>query len=67
VAGNVPPDRVKPAPLTIAELIVTGSVPVEVNVTGCMDAVPTVKLPNGKLAALTVNIGVELVLLPPTP
>ena len=67
VTGNVPPDSVKPVPLTAAELIVTGAVPVEVNVTGCVDAEPTVELPNAKLAALTVKIGVELLVLPPTP
>jgi hypothetical protein len=67
VTGNVPPDSVKPVPLTVAELIVTGAVPVEVNVTGCVDAEPTVELPNAKLAVLTVNIGVEVPLLPPTP
>ena len=67
VTGNVPPDSLKPVPLTVAELIVTGAVPVELNVTGCVDAEPTAELPNAKLAALTVNIGVELLLLPPTP
>jgi hypothetical protein len=67
VTGNVPPESVKPVPLTVAELIVTGAVPVEVNVTGCVDAEPTAELPNAKLAVLTVNIGVELPLLPPTP
>ena len=51
------PDIVKPAPLSVAELIVTGAVPVEVSVTGCVDAVFTVTLPNVRLAALTVNCG----------
>ena len=37
--------------------MVTGAVPVEVNVTGCVDAVSTVTLPNVRLAALTVNCG----------
>ena len=34
VTGNVAPDIVKPVPLNVAELMVTGAVPVEVNVTG---------------------------------
>ena len=60
VTGNVAPDIVKPVPLKVAELMVTGAVPVEVNVTGCVDAVFTVTLPNVRLAALTVSPGVEL-------
>ena len=57
MTGNVAPDTVNPAPLNGAELIVTGAVPVEVNVTGCVDAVFTVTSPNVRLAALTVNCG----------
>ena len=45
------PDIVKPVPASAAELIVTGAVPVDVNVTGCVDAVFTVTLPNVRLAA----------------
>ena len=70
VAGNVPPDTVYPVPLNVAELMVTGAVPVEVNVTGCVDGVPTVTLPKVKLAVLTLNVGVEPglpLLLPLTP
>ena len=37
--------------------MVTGAVPVEVNVTGCVDAVFTVTSPNVRLAALSVNCG----------
>ena len=48
---------VKPVPLSTAELMVTGAVPMEVNVTGCVDAVFTVTLPNPKLVVLTVNVG----------
>jgi hypothetical protein len=59
IAGNVAPDTVKPIPVSVAELIVTGAPPVEVNVKGCIDGEPTVKLPNVKLAALTLSIGVE--------
>ena len=59
VTGNVAPDTVKPAPLSVAELMVTGAVPVEVNVTGCVDAVFTVTSPNVRLAALIVNCGLN--------
>ena len=57
VTGNVPPDIVKPVPVNAAELMVTGAVPVEVNVTGCVDAVFSVTLPNIRLTALSVNCG----------
>ena len=46
---------VKPVPLSVAELMVTGAVPVEVSVTGSVEAVFTVTLPNARLAALIVN------------
>ena len=46
----------KPVPLSVAELMVTGAVPVEVSVTGSVEAVFTVTLPNAKLAGLTVNV-----------
>ena len=57
VTGKVAADIVKPVPLSVAELMVTGAVPVEVNVTGSVDAVFTVTLPNAKLAGLIVNVG----------
>ena len=47
----------KPVPLSVAELMVTGAVPVELNVTGSVDDVFTVTLPNARLAGLTVNVG----------
>ena len=59
VAGNVAPDTVNPLPLNVAELMVTGAVPVEVNVTGCIDAVFTVTSPNVKLAVLIVSCGLD--------
>ncbi len=59
MTGNVAPDIVKPVPLKVPELMVTGAVPVEVNVTGCVDAVFTVTLPNVRLAALIVNCGLD--------
>ena len=57
MTGKVAADIVKPVPLSAAELMVTGAVPVEVNVTGSVDAVFTVTLPNAKLPGLMVNVG----------
>jgi hypothetical protein len=53
----VAPDIVKPVPVRVPELIVTGAVPVEVSVTGSVEAVFNVTLPNAKLAGLTVRVG----------
>jgi hypothetical protein len=50
----------------VAELTVTGEVPVDVNVNDCVVAVFTVTLPKLKVAALTVNCGLRAaVLVPP--
>ena len=57
MTGKVAPDTVKPVPLSVAELMVTGAVPVELNVTGSVEAVFTVTLPNVRLVGLTVNVG----------
>ena len=54
-----------PVPLNAAELMVTGPVPVEVNVTGSVNAVFMVTLPKAKFAGLMVNVGVET--LPQSP
>jgi hypothetical protein len=59
VAGNVAPETLKPGPLGVAESMVTGAVPVEVKVTGCVDGVFTVTFPNVKLATLSVNCGLS--------
>jgi hypothetical protein len=57
VTGKVaPPEIVKPVPLNFAELIVTAVVPVDVNVTGNVDAVLTATLPNTRLDGLIVNV-----------
>jgi hypothetical protein len=53
----VAPDIVKPVPLSVPELMVTGAVPVEVNVTGSVVGVFTTTLPNAALAGLIVNVG----------
>ena len=44
-------------PPVAAELMVTGAVPVEVSVTGCVEDVFTVTSPNVRLAALNVSCG----------
>ena len=55
VTGRLPPTIAKPAPVMVAELTVTGDVPVEVSVNDWVVAVFTVTLPKLKVAALTVN------------
>ena len=57
VTGKVAPDMVNPVPLNVAELIVTGAVPVEVRTTGSVDEVFTVTFPKAKLAVLMFNEG----------
>ena len=57
VTGKVAPDIVKPVPLSVAELMVTGAVPVEVNVTGSVDGTFSATVPNARLGGLTVNTG----------
>jgi hypothetical protein len=48
---------VKPVPDNVAELMVTGAVPVEVSVTGNVVGVFTVTLPNARLAGPMVSVG----------
>jgi hypothetical protein len=57
VTGKVAPDIVKPVPFNVAELMVTGDVPVEVNVRGSVDAVFNGTLPKAKLVWLMANVG----------
>lgn len=57
MTGKVTPDIVKPIPVSVAELIVTGDVPVEVSVRGSVEGVFSVTLPNARLGKLTVNTG----------
>ena len=47
----------KPVPDSVAELMVTGAVPLEVSVTGNVVGVFTVTLPNARLAGLMVSVG----------
>jgi hypothetical protein len=58
VAGRLGPDMVKPAAASVAELMVTGAVPVEVRVTDWgVAAVLTCTLPKATLVALTASVG----------
>jgi hypothetical protein len=65
VAGKLPPASEKPAPLIVAELIVTGDVPVEVRVSDWVVDVFTVTLPKLRLPTLTVNCGLGAAILVP--
>jgi hypothetical protein len=57
VTGKVTPDTVKPVPVSVAELIVSGAVPVDVNVTGWVGSALTATLPNDKLLELMLSVG----------
>jgi len=65
VTGKPPPTMVKPAPLIVAELTVTGEVPVDVSVNVCVVAVFTGILPKLRLPVLIVNCGFAAVPVPP--
>jgi hypothetical protein len=58
VAGNADPDNVKLAPVSVAPLILTGAVPVEVKVTDCVADVLTTTLPNATLVALMLSASI---------
>jgi hypothetical protein len=57
VTGNVAPEKANPEPVMLAALTVTGDVPVELRVRGCVRAVPTGSLPKFTLLLLKVRIG----------
>ena len=57
VTGKVAPEIVKPVPLNVAELTVTGAVPVEVSATGSVVGVFNTTLPNAMLVGLIDNVG----------
>ena len=58
VIGKVAREIAKPAPVTAAALMVTGTVPVEVKVTGWgVAAVFSTTLPNAKLVVLMLSAG----------
>jgi hypothetical protein len=58
--GNVAPDTVKPEPVSVAPLIVSGAVPLELSITGCEVAVEFVcTFPKARLVALTLSVGTD--------
>jgi hypothetical protein len=61
VTGKPDPDIENPVPVTIAEFTVTGAVPLDVRVTDCVDLEFKLTEPNGMFVALTVSVGVGLV------
>ena len=59
VSGKLAPDMLKPEPVTVPALMVSGAVPEEVKVTDSgVAAVPTVALPKAMLAVLSLRCGV---------
>ena len=57
VAGKLAPDRLKPVPVSVAELMVTGAAPVEVRVTDCVAALFSCTFPKATLVALMLSVG----------
>ena len=59
VSGKLAPDMLNPAPVTVAALMVSGAVPLDIKVTDCgVAAVFTVTLPKAKLPVLRCSAGV---------
>jgi hypothetical protein len=56
--GKLAPEIEKPAPVSVAELMVTAAAPVEVTVTVCVAGVLTATLPNATVAVLRLSVGV---------
>lgn len=68
VSGKLAPEIVKPVPpMTAAEVISTGAVPVDVRATGWVDVEPTVMSSNVKLPGLTVSCGLLVAADVPVP
>ena len=61
IAGRAPFIRENPTPLRVAELMVSGDVPVDVRVNVCVDDESTVTLPKSRLFALTDICTVDFV------
>jgi hypothetical protein len=55
--GRFPPETVKPAPLIVAEVMVTGEVPVDISVSGFVVDESTVTFPKFRLAVLSESCG----------
>ena len=53
VIGKLAPEKLKPAPETLPELIVTGPVPMDTSSSDCVDEDPTVTLPKLRLPTLS--------------
>jgi hypothetical protein len=64
VSGKLPPTVEKPAPVIVAELMVTGDVPVDDRVTVWVVGVFTATLPKLRVVALTANCGVPATPVP---
>jgi hypothetical protein len=62
--GKVAPESLKPVPCNAAELIVTGAVPDEVNVSESVAVEPTGTLPKGSAVALNSNCAVVVAVVP---
>lgn len=58
MSGKLPPESVNPFPITVAALTVTAAVPVDDRVTDCVAGVFKVTLPNARVVALMLNVGV---------
>jgi hypothetical protein len=56
-AGKLAPDSEKPAPVSVAELMVTGAALVEISVTDCVAPVLTCTLPKATLVGLIFSVG----------
>jgi hypothetical protein len=57
VTGKLAAEIEKPVPVMVAELMVTGAVPVDVRVTDCVAEVFTCTLPKAMLVALILSVG----------
>ena len=58
LTGKLPPETENPAPAIVAELTVTATVPVDVNVTDFVTAESTVTFPNDTLLVLTLSVDI---------
>ncbi len=58
VSGKLAPETEKPVPVSVAELTVTATVPVDDNVIVCVVAEPTATLPKLRVEELTVSVGI---------
>ena len=65
--GKVAPESLKPVPCSTAELMATGAVPDEVNVSERVAVEPTATLPKDKAVELKSNWGVVPVVAVPVP